>query len=360
MDGIILTDRTANTREAFIAGLLDVAASDPTICLVSADSFKAARATPFTERFPERSFEVGICEQNAVCFAAGLAATGLKPFFNTYGGFITMRACEQVRTFVAYPNLNVKFVGLNGGVYGGEREGVTHMVFEDFGILRSIAGMQIVVTADAGQVRKATRVLARRDGPAYMRIGSGREPVIFDDSTGFEFGKARVLREYGNDAAILAVGPVLKRAILAAEALAKEGIRTTLVEVHTLKPLDANTIAAVLQRTRAVVTIEDHNIYGGLGSAVAEVIAEREPACLVRLGLQDVFAESGEAEMLLDHFHMGVADVVEAVRLTIARKGAILKGVGKLVSPSRRTNRKVASHAGWRASLGADLGKKDL
>ena len=320
MDKITAMDKIASTREAFIAGLMDMAPDDPKLCLVFADSLKAARATPFTEKYPGRWFDVGICEQNAVAFSAGLASTGLKPFFNTYAGFITMRACEQVRSFVAYPHLNVKFVGLNGGIYGGEREGVTHMVFEEFGILRSVAGMEIVVPADAGQVRKATRALAKREGPAYMRIGSGREPVIFDDSMDFEFGKARVLREYGADAAIFAVGPILKRAIIAAEMLAQEGIKTTLVEVHTLKPLDTDTIAAVLRNTRAAVTLEDHNINGGLGSAVAEVIAEREPARLIRLGLQDVFAESGEAELLFDRYQMGTPHIMEAVKLAIARK----------------------------------------
>ncbi len=320
MDKITAMDKIASTREAFIAGLMDMAPDDPKLCLVFADSLKAARATPFTEKYPGRWFDVGICEQNAVAFSAGLASTGLKPFFNTYAGFITMRACEQVRSFVAYPHLNVKFVGLNGGIYGGEREGVTHMVFEEFGILRSVAGMEIVVPADAGQVRKATRALAKREGPAYMRIGSGREPVIFDDSMDFEFGKARVLREYGADAAIFAVGPILKRAIIAAEMLAQEGIKTTLVEVHTLKPLDVDTIAGVLRKTRAAVTLEDHNINGGLGSAVAEVIAEREPATLVRLGLQDVFAESGDAELLFDRYSMGTPNVIEAVKQVIARK----------------------------------------
>ena len=318
MDKILVTDRIASTREAFIAGLMDVAPADPDLCLVSADSLKAARATPFLEAYPERCFELGICEQNATAFSAGLASTGLKPFFCTYAGFITMRACEQVRSFIAYPHLNVKLVGLNGGMYGGEREGVTHMVFEEFGILRSVAGMEIVVPADAGQVRKATRALAQREAPAYMRVGSGREPVIFDESMGFEFGKARVLRDYGTDAAIFAVGPILKRAILAAETLAAEGIKTTLVEVHTLKPLDVETIAEVLGRTRAAVTLEDHNINGGLGSAVAEVIAEHQPASLIRLGLKDVFAESGAAELLFDHFEMGAPHVCEAVKRLVA------------------------------------------
>jgi transketolase len=141
-----------------------VAPDDPKICLVFADSLNAARATPFTEKYPDRWFDVGICEQNAIAFSAGLASTGLKPFFNTYAGFITMRACEQVRSFVAYPHLNVKLVGLNGGIYGGEREGVTHMVFEEFGILRSIAGMEIVVPADAGQLRKPPTPLPSAKG----------------------------------------------------------------------------------------------------------------------------------------------------------------------------------------------------
>jgi transketolase len=320
MDKITAMDKIASTREAFIAGLMDAAAADSKICIVSADSLKAARATPFVAKYPDRCFELGICEQNAAAFSAGLASTGLKPFFCTYGGFIALRACEQVRTFIAYPHLNVKLVGFNGGIYGGEREGVTHMIFEDLGVLRTIAGMEIVVPADAGQARQATRALAQRKAPAYLRLGSGREPVIFDDSMPFEFGKARVLREYGTDAAIFANGPILKRAILAVEALAREGIKTTLVEVHTLRPLDTDTIAGVLRQTRAAVTLEDHNINGALGSAVAEVIAEREPAHLIRLGLRDVFAESGEAELLFDHFQMGVPATCDAVKQLLARK----------------------------------------
>lgn len=320
MDKITAMDQIASTREAFIAGLMDVAPKDPDICLVSADSQLAARAKPFVEQYPERVFELGIAEQSAAAFAAGLASTGLKPFFCTYAGFITMRACEQVRSFIAYPHLNVKLVGLNGGIYGGEREGVTHMVFEEFGFLRSVAGMEIVVPADAGQARQATRALAQREGPAYMRIGSGREPVIFEESMPFEFGKARVIRDYGTDAAIFAVGPILKRAIQAADTLANEGIRTLLVEVHTLKPLDVKTIAEVLARTGVAVTLEDHNINGGLGSAVAEVIAEHQPARLIRLGLQDVFAESGAAELLFDAYNMGAPHVCDAVRKLVAAK----------------------------------------
>lgn len=320
MVNTVSTNTMASTRDAFAAALIEAANADARICFVSADSLKAARATVFAERFPDRTFELGICEQGAVAFAAGLAAAGLIPVFCTYGCFITMRACEQIRTFVAYPGLNVKFVGLNGGIYGGEREGVTHMVFEDIGILRAIPGVEIVVPADAAQTRKATHAIVNRPGPVYLRIGSGRDPVVFDDSTDFEFGKARPVRTYGADAAIFATGPVLKRAIIAADTLAAQGIKTTLVEVHTIKPLDVDTITSVLRQTRCAVTVEDHNIYGGLGGAIAEVIAEREPARLIRLGLHDVFPESGDAEQLLDHFGMGVQHICDAVRKLLALK----------------------------------------
>jgi transketolase len=310
----------ASTREAFIDGLMDVAADDPKAVLVCADSLKALRATAFAERYPHRVFEVGIAEQSAVAFAAGLAASGLHPFFGTYAGFITMRACEQVRTFVAYPHLRVKFVGLNGGIYGGEREGVTHQFFEDLAILRSMPGMQIVVPADAGQVRKATRAIAAREGPCYLRLGSGREPVIFDESFDFEFGRARVLEDRGSDASLFCNGPIVKRVLQAAEILAGSGIRTTVVEVHTLKPLDVHGVLSVLRRTQAAVTVEDHSVIGALGSAIAEVIAENSVAApLVRVGLQDVFPSSGEAEALLDYYGMGVSDIVEAAKRAVSK-----------------------------------------
>jgi len=310
----------ASSREAFSAALVDLAAEDRRVVLVAADSIKAMRATTFQEQYPERLFDVGIAEQNAVAFAAGLASCGLMPFVATYAGFITMRACEQLRTFVAYPGLNVKFVGANGGIYCGEREGVTHQFFEDLGIVRSIPGVAIVVPADASQVRKATRAIAQLDGPAYLRVGSGREPVVFDDDMPFELGKARVLVEKGSDIAIFANGFILSRVLSAADILESQGVKATVVEVHTLKPLDVGSIVEVLERTGGAVTVEDHNVIGGLGSAVAEVIAEHVPVPLVRVGLQDVFPVSGEAEALLDFFGMGVNDIVEAARKAVRKK----------------------------------------
>jgi transketolase len=309
----------SSTREAFVDALMELAAADESIALVSADSLKALRATRFAEAYPKRLFEVGIAEQSAVALAAGLASCGVLPFVGTYSGFITMRACEQVRTFVAYPRLPVKFVGLNGGLYGGEREGVTHQFFEDLGILRSIAGIDIVVPADAAEARAATLALARRPGPGFLRIGSGREPVIFGSDVTFEFGKLRVLREHGKDVAVFACGPILKRALAAADSLKGE-LNATVVEVHTLKPLDNDAVARILGLTGAAVTVEDHNVIGGLGSAIAEAAADLCPVPIVRVGLQDTYPESGDAEALLDKYRMGVKDIAAAMREAARRK----------------------------------------
>jgi len=329
--------RIASSREAFTNGLLDLAARDERVVLVAADSVKALRATPFEEQFPQRLFDVGIAEQNAVAVAAGMAACGLIPYVATYAGFITMRACEQMRTFVAYPRLNVKMVGLNGGIYCGEREGVTHQFFEDLGIVRSIPGISIVVPADASQVRHATRAIADIEGPVYLRIGSGREPVVFDDSVPFEFGRTRVLFEKGHDMAIFTNGFVVSRALAAAERLHETGIHITVVEVPTLKPLDRDAIVEVLERTRGAVTVEDHNVIGGLGSAIAETISEHVPVPLVRVGLQDVFPESGEAEALLDCYGMDVPSIVGAVHRAIARKECLRLGDAEADSSVQRS-----------------------
>jgi len=311
----------ASTRVAFIESLAELAERHQKVALVCSDSAKVVRADEFKARFPERFIDVGIAEQNAVACAAGMASCGLIPFVATYAGFITMRACEQVRTFVAYPKLNVKLVGANGGIGAGEREGVTHQFFEDLGILRTIPGITIVVPADASQVGKAIKAVAEIPGPAYVRIGSGRDPVVFDTDLPFELGKIRILRAGGDDVAIFVNGHTIPRALTAAERLQDSGIKATVVEVHTLKPLDTEGITALLQQTGAAVTVEDHNIIGGLGSAVAEVIAERAPVPLARVGLGDRFPESGEAEQLMDAYGLSVTDIVEACRSVYARKG---------------------------------------
>jgi transketolase len=309
-----------NTRVAFIETLAELAEEDPRAILVCADSVLVVKGKDFAKKYPEHFIDVGIAEQNAVGCAAGLATCGLIPFVATYAGFITMRACEQVRTFVAYPGLNVKLVGANGGISAGEREGVTHQFFEDLGIMRTIPGITVVVPADADQVRHATRAIYKVKGPAYLRIGSGRDPIADCENVPFELGKIRILAEHGRDIVLFANGFVVNRALLAAEALSREGIKATVADVHTLKPLDREGITALLEQTGAAVTVEDHNIIGGLGSAVAELSVEACPVPMKRVGLRDCYPRSGTPDALLDCYRIGTADIVSAARDALKRK----------------------------------------
>lgn len=301
-----------STRVGFREGLIQLAEKRDDIVFVSTDSLKVVKGEPFLERWPERVIEVGIAEQNGVAISAGLAAVGLKPYLCTYAGFLTMRACEQMRTFVAYPREQVRFVGVNAGLFGGNREGVSHQFIEDIGILRTIPGFTILCPADGDQVRQAVLASVDLEGPVYIRIGSGKEERVFPDDTPFEIGKIRILEERGTDVALFCHGFVTNRVLAAARRLAERGIGVTAVEVHTVKPLDVDGISAVLARTGCVVTVEDHTIIGGLGSAIAEVIAEKVPAKLVRLGLQDCYGESGFPDELLDAYGMSVSSIVDA------------------------------------------------
>lgn len=307
-----------STREAAMKAILEMVEQDSRIVVISPDSMLAARAVPFKERFPERFVEVGIAEQDAVDIAAGLATTGMIPFVITYAGFLTMRACEMIRTFIAYPGLNVKLIGLNGGMLGGEREGVTHQFYEDIGILRSMPGVKILTPADGAQAYWATKEMVSQEGPVYLRLASGREPVVYEEDVLFEFNRLREVRRYGTDAVIFASGYVMDRAIEAAEKLREQGIGTVLADVSTIKPIDREGVARLLKEAGCAVTVEDHNIYGGLGSAVCEVACELCPARVIRLGLQDQYARSGKAKELLDAYGLAVEDIVGAVKQLIA------------------------------------------
>lgn len=308
-----------DTRAAFMQGLMEIAAVDPKTVLVCADSRLVVKGKAYVDKYPERFFDFGIAEQNAVNCAAGMAACGLTPFVATYAGFITMRACEQVRTFVAYPGLNVKLVGANGGISAGEREGVTHQFFEDIGIVRTIPGITVVVPADPSQVVQATKAIHKAFGPTYLRIGSGRDPVVPIDVP-FQLGKVRILIEDGYDVALFANGFVINRVLEAANLLKQQGTNAVVVDVHTLKPLDSESIVQILRRTRAAVTIEDHNIIGGLGSAITELSAEAHPAPIIRIGLQDTYPRSGNPDSLLNYYRIGVTDIVAAARKAIQQK----------------------------------------
>ena len=264
--------------------------------------------------------EVGIAEQDAVDIAAGLATTGMKPIVVSYAGFLTMRACEMIRTFIAYPGLNVKLIGLNGGMLGGEREGVTHQFYEDVGIVRSMPGVKILTPADAQQAYLAAKAMMEVDGPVYLRLGSGREPEVFPEGTPFEFGKIREVKRYGDDVAIFASGFIMDRAIKALEELHGEGVNGVLVDVSTVKPMDSQGVAEVLSRTNCAVAVEDHNIYGGMSSAICEVACHYHPCKVLRLGLRDVYPRSGKAAELLDAYGLAVSDIVKAATDAMSMK----------------------------------------
>ncbi|HCM28628.1 MAG TPA: transketolase [Treponema sp.] len=310
----------ANTRAGFRDGLVALAEKRDDIVFVSTDSVKVVKAEDFAKRWPERMIEVGIAEQNGVAVSAGLAASGMTPYLCTYAGFLTMRACEQMRTFVAYPKLKVRFVGVNAGLFGGNREGVSHQFIEDIGILRAIPGFTILCPADGDQVKQAVLASADTEGPVYIRIGSGKEERVFPDGTPFRIGKIRIIGSSGRDVALFCHGFVTNRVIRAAAELEKAGVRATVVEVATIKPLDVAGISEVLGKCGCAVSIEDHNVIGGLGSAIAEVIAEHAPATLARLGLQDRYGESGHPDELLDAYGMSTANIAETAKALVARK----------------------------------------
>ncbi|MBR6007657.1 MAG: transketolase [Clostridia bacterium] len=291
----------SSTRTAFVEALTELIEKDDRVVMVSADSVAVFRAAGLQKRYPDRIVECGIAEGSAVMIAAGLASAGMTPFVCAYAGFLTMRAVEQMRTFVAYPHLNVKFFGANAGMCSGEREGVTHQFFEDVGIMRAVPGFTVLAPYDAEDTKQMVFKAYETDGPVYCRIGSGRDPVV---------GGGFVKREYGSDALIIGCGAPLADAAEAADDLKAEGINTTVLGVNVIKPLDEKALMPYIEKAGKVITIEDHNIFGGLGSAVCEIAGRK----VTRLGLQDIYPESGTAQELKVKYGIAAGDVIKAVK----------------------------------------------
>lgn len=301
------------TREAFAQAMMDMAAEDSRIMFVSPDSLKAMRAVRFAEVYPDAYVEVGISEQNAVDVAAGLASTGLMPFVGTYGGFLTMRACEQMRTFVAYPNLNVKFVGINAGLLGGEREGVTHQFYEDVGILSNIPNFTIFTPADGNQTYHAVKAAAQTEGPVYVRAGSGRETDVYEKDVPFAMDGIRILKEYGSDILLLSSGFVLDRVLEAAELLKEQDVRVTVGDVNIIHAKDPSKVLEAVKKAKKIVTVEDHNINGGLGAYINKLVVENDPKPVKHMGLT-TFGESGPAALLADHYGFSAENIAKTVK----------------------------------------------
>ena len=299
------------TRYAYGEELVVLGHELPNLVVLEADISKSTQTYRFAKAFPERFFQMGVAESNMMMVAAGLATTGKIPFASTYAVFGTMRACEQVRTFIAHTHLNVKIACSHGGVTPGN-DGVTHQATEDLGIMRTIPRMTVIVPADYHATRKLVRAAAYYVGPVYLRFTRDPVPVIYSPEEEFVIGKGKLLRS-GDDVSLIAIGDMVAIALETHELLAQQGIHAEVIDIHTLKPIDRELIVQTARKTRRVVTLEDHQIHGGLGSAVAEVLGEECPTPMRRIGLRDTFAESGEYRLLLRKYGMDATAVVTAV-----------------------------------------------
>ena len=305
------------TRNGFGDEIVALGKENINILVVDADIGKSCKTGDFRKQLPEQYLNVGIAEQNCAGVAAGLATCGKIPFVVTYAAFGSMRMCEMIRQEIAYPKLNVKIACSHGGVTPAN-DGASHQAIEDMGILRTIPGMTVVMPADYASARKLVRAAAEFDGPVYLRFTRDAVPVIYDEDEDFEIGKAKKLRE-GRDVAILANGDTLRLAIQAAEALAEKGIEARVYDFHTIKPLDEDAVKSCIEEIGKIITVEDHNILNGLGSAVCEMVAEAGRGKVKRIGIQDQFGQSAPYERLLAMNGVTVEDIVaEAEKLVIA------------------------------------------
>lgn len=298
------------TREAFAAAMMDLADEGKDVYGVYPDALKAMRAVAFGDKYPERYIECGIAEQCAVDVAAGMASAGCIPFVGTYCGFMTMRAGEQMRTFVGYTDLNVKCAGFNAGCLGGEREGVTHQFYEDLAFVSSLPNFTILTPADGNQMYKAVRYAAEIQGPVYIRGGSGREADVFAPEAPFSLDGITVLKEYGTDAVLFSNGFVLDRVLAAAEELKARGVNVTVADINILYGKNPQKILDVMEKSTCVITVEDHNINGGLGSYISRLATENKPVRVKRVALTG-YAESGAAKELGDRYGFSPVGIAE-------------------------------------------------
>ena len=306
------------TRDAYGEALAELGAVNENVVVLEADLSKSTKTSDFKKVYPERHFNMGIAEQNMLGVAAGFAAAGKIPFASSFAVFATGRAYDQIRNSIAYPNLNVKIAATHAGLTVGE-DGGSHQMLEDIALMRALPNMTVIIPADGIETKQAVNAAAEYEGPVYIRMGRPKVPVLFGDDYKFEIGKGVVLKE-GSDVTLVATGIMVSKAMEAAEALAAEGVSAAVVNISTIKPLDVALIVAQAQKTGAVVTCEEHNIYGGLGSAVAEALVENCPVPMARVGVNDSFGESGLPDELLEKYGLTAAAIVENAKAVIAKK----------------------------------------
>ncbi|ERT61012.1 transketolase family protein [Megasphaera vaginalis (ex Srinivasan et al. 2021)] len=300
------------TREGFGEEILALGRKNKDIYVVDVDIAKSCKTTPFSKELPQQHVNVGIAEQNAAGVAAGLATTGKIPFVVTYAVFGSLRMCEMIRQEICYPNLNVKIACSHGGVTPAN-DGASHQSIEDMGVLRTIPNMTVIMPADYYAAKQLTAAAAASYGPVYLRFTRDAIPAIYDEGVELEIGKAHLIRD-GKDVALIANGDTVRLAIEAAEELRKLGISAKVLDMHTIKPLDVDAVKECIEKIGKVVTVEDHNIINGLGSAVCEVAAEMGKGIVKRIGIQDRFGESAPYDRLLAKNGITVENIVATVQ----------------------------------------------
>lgn len=306
------------TRHAYGEALSEIGAN-PKIVALDADVSTCTMSCMFGEKYPDRFFNVGIAEANMVGIAAGMSTLGFVPFVHSFAMFTAGRTYDQIRNTLAYPHLNVKVVGTHAGLTVGE-DGATHQCVEDIGLMRMIPNMTVICPCDGNETKEAVKAIAQYDGPCYLRLGRLAVDVVTDyPGYHFEIGKASIIRD-GKDAAVIATGMLVQAAVKAAAELEKENIHVRVIDMHTIKPLDKDAILAAARDTGAIVTAEEHSVLGGLGGAVSEVVTDSYPVPVLKVGTEDTFGKSGNAEALMLKFGLSKENIIEKVKKAIALK----------------------------------------
>ena len=290
------------TRQSYGEALVELGKENESVVVFDADLASATKTSMFAKEFPDRFFDMGIAEQNMISTAAGIATCGKIPYVSTFAMFAAGRAYDQIRNSVCYPGLNVKICATHAGITVGE-DGATHQMIEDISLMRTVPNMTVISTSDDIQTKWAVREISKINGPVYLRLARLATPIIYDENQSFEIGKAIQIGE-GTDGTIFSTGVTVAEALKAQEVLKEKGINIRVVDIHTIKPIDKEMIVKCAKETKKLISIEDHNIIGGLGSAISEVLTDEYPAKLVRLGIKDTFGKSGKAEELMECFEI--------------------------------------------------------
>jgi len=310
------------TRDAYGEALVEIGKENSNVVVLDADLSKSTKTAAFGEKFPDRFFNMGIQEADMVGVAAGLASSGKIPFVSSFACFVVCKAYDQLRMSVAFPELNVKIVASHGGISVGE-DGVSQQSIEDFALMSSLPGFVVMNPSDAFQAKALVRQAAKHRGPVYIRTGRPKAPLLYNEKSTFEIGKGVRLRE-GKDITLVANGLLVFEALLAGEKLKAEGIEASVVDLHTIKPLDQDLLLEEARRTHAMVVCEEHQIWGGLGSAVARLLSQESPAAMEFIAIHDTYAESGKPEELFQKYRLTASHIVNRAKRALAKKGRVI------------------------------------